>query len=176
MKRALCALLLCACGPGGNTLGMGGRYLSDATFDADGTSTSFSTGGNPSVSSYKSHTDETLSMTIESGYDSDAVLTEGTCALKLMGSGSALVLKDTTTCPTTTTNSATAGGATSSTTDVSTITWKAFRVEPGSSNGRVRITGSGQLTGSSKQDAKLKSQYDLSFKLDAQATRVATEK
>lgn len=90
--------LACGCGPMGNTLGLQGTYKGEITVNGSGTYTSYPLNLTTVVRDVEVSNREAATLTVESGYETDAVLTGTGCSLPLEVDGETLKLAETTIC------------------------------------------------------------------------------
>lgn len=166
--------LACGCGPMGNTLGLQGVYTGDITVSGSGKVTSYPFGVAAVVRDIEISNREAATLTVEAGYEHDAVLTGTTCSLPLEVDGEVLVLAETTICNKYSLTDVTLNGSTTVTVDDETNTISTAEVSRSSDTAiKVRVVLY-RTTATTEDDVKTgDSELDLTMNFDGE--RIAGE-
>jgi hypothetical protein len=166
--------LACGCGPMGNTLGMQGVYTGDMTVSGSGKVTSYPLNLTTIVRDVEISNREAATVTVEAGYENDAVLTGTSCSLPLKVDGENLELAETTICTKHTKTDSTLSSTTTVTVSDETSTISAAEVSrSGDTSIKVHVVLE-RKTENSEDDVKT-DDSDLDLTMDFEGERIAGE-
>ncbi|MBN2358298.1 MAG: hypothetical protein JXR83_02535 [Deltaproteobacteria bacterium] len=174
MKRTfgiLLATVFLGCGPMGNTLGLEGIYEGTMKVEGSGTFTDH-TGASPTVYDSEYDNSSQTQMTIEPGYNSDAVLPGSNCVIALKAESDKLVLVESMTCTEVTEVTTTGAGNTSTTKETKTQIYNEVEITKNGDN-KMKATMKASSTNLKEKDGEKQTETQLSLTLSFDGTRIA---